>query len=481
MATYNFATITAAQAAGATTADDILVSGAVSANQATVLYVPPVVTPDATTPATIQITIGGVTKIFGAGISGANNVFVFGDGSQLYVGFQASGGGDVGATNAGNDALFGLAGNDALSGGAGNDLLQGNQGQDTLTGGVGSDTIYGGQGDDLIVASAGDSANFVNGNLGEDTINGSAAADTLLGGQGDDTINAGAGSGYISGDLGDDEINGGAGSSSIFGGAGEDYIFTGNGNDTVDAGADDDHIDTGDDAVTVSGGEGDDLIHVDGTAGQLSGQMNGNEGDDFISGSTGHDFFLGGQDNDTLIGNGGNDTLSGDSGADFLDGGAGRDVLQGGASDDTLDGGTGQDILSGGTGSDTFMFDAADSVPPTDSSDVDTLVGNADTIIDWTSVDILDFGLGVMGDAFSYREIVDASITDYGDALDAAILAKTQDPFAVQYVAVQLGANVLVFSHAVDLDPGAGFDWAFSTVVQINGISAANIGADNFV
>ncbi|HEX4364669.1 MAG TPA: calcium-binding protein [Solirubrobacteraceae bacterium] len=98
----------------------------------------------------------------------------------------------------------------------------------------------------------------------------------------------------------------------------------------------------GDDRLTVltpvqtivRGGDGDDVLHADGF----------------------------------LDGDAGNDTLTGGNGPDSLTGGAGRDVLRGGAGDDTLtgDGGTSRavsnDVLDGGAGADTASY-ATRTVP----------------------------------------------------------------------------------------------------------------------
>lgn len=504
MATYQFATITPAEALAATTADDIIVGGTASASQVTVSYVPPVATGDAITPATIQVTIAGKTVAFGTNITGANNVFVFGDGSQLYIGNQNSAGGENGATNAGSDALFGLAGNDTLNGGAGNDLLQGNQGNDSLTGGTGADTIYGGQGDDIVVNTTGDtSSNFVNGNLGDDILRAGQGTDTLLGGQNDDRIygNALAAGGYFSGDLGNDSIYGSAASESILGGAGDDLLFAFNADadrdnvlDVTTTGALDTLLvvqNAGEPTVSfasgvdsIDGGAGNDIIVL----GAGASSALGGAGNDTIVGGTGNSTLDGGEGNDTLIGvtnpdpdiSGGNELLIGGAGNDTIFGGEGRDTLQGGDGTDVLRGGRGQDVLTGGAGSDTYVFDTTDTVPPVSGTDVDTLVGNADVVTDWTFADRLDFNLSA-GDEDNYFEILQQGINDYGDALDAALDAVDDDP-ALLYVAVQLGANVLVFSHYDDLDgAGPGTVFGFQTVVQLNNVTLANINETNFV
>ena len=57
-----------------------------------------------------------------------------------------------------------------------------------------------------------------------------------------------------------------------------------------------------------------------------------------------------------MDGNQGDDDLSGGEGNDRLQGGAGRDRLAGGKGNDVLSGGSELDQLTGGEGSDTFVF-----------------------------------------------------------------------------------------------------------------------------
>lgn len=505
MATYQFSTITAAEALAVTNADDVIVGGTFSASQATVQYLPPVSAGNATTAAVIAVTIGGRTVNFKPddpttlavdGITNTDAVFVFGDGSRLYIGSQSNTP-DFATTNAGNDALFGLSGNDNLAGGAGNDLLQGNQGNDILNGGLGADTIYGGQGNDRVDPTENDtSANFVNGNIGNDTLFAGAGADTLLGGQDNDSIIGGAGDSYLSGDLGNDTVNGGEGNERIFGAAGNDSLLGnagadtidgGDGNDTIEGGLGNDSILGGSGADSILGNAGNDVIDggasndsIDGGTGNDS--VLGGAGADRLAGGTGNDTMGGGTEDDFLFGGDGDDSLTGGDGDDILLGQDGRDMLVGNDGDDFLYGSTGQDMLTGGAGADVFAFDPSDSAPPLAGDDVNTRVGNADVVTDWTSGDFLFFG-GSEGSAQNYREIVDAAILDYGDALDAAILAYEQDPANVEYVAVQLGGNVLVFTNVVaDIDAGTpGAQPGFQTVVQLQGVSAASIGAANFV
>jgi VCBS repeat-containing protein len=80
--------------------------------------------------------------------------------------------------------------------------------------------------------------------------------------------------------------------------------------------------------------------------------INGNEGNNRLTGTS---------RNDVINGNGGNDRLNGGSGADILNGGAGKDELNGGSGNDVLDGGSGSDELEGGSGNDTLIYTLAEN------------------------------------------------------------------------------------------------------------------------
>jgi len=82
--------------------------------------------------------------------------------------------------------------------------------------------------------------------------------------------------------------------------------------------------------------------------------INGQGGDDRLSGLSGDDILRGNQGNDSLWGGLGNDRLVG---------GAGNDILAGGAGDNILTGGTGSDrfsVVAGGTARITDFTDGVD-------------------------------------------------------------------------------------------------------------------------
>jgi hypothetical protein len=82
--------------------------------------------------------------------------------------------------------------------------------------------------------------------------------------------------------------------------------------------------------------------------------VDGQGGDDTISGGTGNDVLYGLSGQDRISGGQGDDYLEGATGDDQLHGGAGKDILSGGRDSDRVDGGTGDDVIYGGHGRDTI-------------------------------------------------------------------------------------------------------------------------------
>lgn len=116
-------------------------------------------------------------------------------------------------------------------------------------------------------------------------------------------------------------------------------------------------------AVTVNAGDGDDIVDALASSLATSYTLNGEGGNDTLTGST-----LG-----VLDGGDGNDTLFGKLGSD---------VMIGGPGDDRMVGGDGDDLMFGGDGSDTFEWNPGE--------DDDTIEGQDGT-------DVLDFN-GSNGD-----------------------------------------------------------------------------------
>ena len=87
-----------------------------------------------------------------------------------------------------------------------------------------------------------------------------------------------------------------------------------------------------------------------------------------VDGEAGNDTMTGGRLGDALTGGDGNDMLSGNNGSDTLTGGAGNDTITGGANADTIKGGTGGDTINSRDGIKDTVVDCggAPKFGPTD-------------------------------------------------------------------------------------------------------------------
>jgi Ca2+-binding RTX toxin-like protein len=464
--TFNYSTITAAQALAITTGDTLVIDQG-PANATTVFFVAG--TGGASD--TINLNVGATTVSFGVGLT--NATISYADGSRLFVGTP---GNDAPAVfPASSDGMYGGAGNDTLMGGDGTNQLQGNQGNDSLVGGAGRDVIYGGQDNDIIRTGASANAvgiqNFAQGNRGDDILIGSATdSDILLGGQGNDLIGAsGAGQGqvivpgytfyfnpvgatgggddFIIGNLGNDIIFGGAGNDDLRGEDGDDFISDSGGRNLIDAGAGNDGIVAGG-TSTVVAGVGNDIVLFNG------GTFNVTLGDgDDITGSV----ATSGADACTLDGGAGNDAITATDGADSISGGLGDDAInsQGGA-----------DTMSGGSGVDIFQFQGAKNP---------TTFATLDIITDWSAEDRLSYfnGANASLPAATPSTYVEATVADYEAAL--AFANNQIAGGAINYAAVQVGGDVYVFCDSL------GDNGTADTAVRLVGRSLADISATNIV
>ena len=153
--------------------------------------------------------------------------------------------------------------------------------------------------------------------------------------------------------------------------------------------------------------------------------------------------------------------LSGGEGQDSIIGSGGVDTLAGDAGNDTIDGLGGRDVVTGGAGAD--RFEVRNLTRDGDGAPADPI-----SILDWEADDRLHFAFPgfTFGSALNYREI---TATSYSAAYEAArAAAPTQGS---QYVAVQVGADVVVFGFSdASGDPGA---------VILTGRSLADISFGN--
>ncbi|MBL8935100.1 MAG: calcium-binding protein [Archangium sp.] len=292
-----------------------------------------------------------------------------------------------GTTNPGVKAIS-FTGVEALvvSTGPGDDVLRTAGQADAGVGG----TPYG-----RTLSGTGPSVTFYGGD-DNDTLNGGSgktgSAVTFAGGAGSDTADFSARTNDVSCTIGGGAVCGETSEGATIG-TDVEVLSGGAGNDTLVCAA----------AVvcTVNGNAGDDAI----TGGGFDDTLNGGAGDDTIIPGGGDDTVNCGSENDTIsysdrsaavtvvLGTGGAaSTSNGDSAYALADGGtaaendsitacenmiggSGADTLTGNDFDNVITGGAGADTMSGGTGNDTFMMGAA-----SDGSDTINGQGGEDTV-----------------------------------------------------------------------------------------------------
>ena len=335
-------------------------------------------------------------------IGGAGNDTLSGaDSDDLLVG---NAGDDLMGGGGGNDTLLGGAGRDTLDGGNGNDIVDGQGGADSLSGGAGDDTIiWDGQsdGNDTINSDTGGDTLRVGGKSTDDTFTVSqSAASELVVSQGTSSISV-AGMGLEAG-IEAVVINGGSGNDTVTitsvdqvgalvltvnGGSGGDTITAtgaslGNVRLGINGDLGDDTLTGSADADTITGGDGNDVI-------------SGETGNDTLSGNADNDSISGGDGNDFIDGNDGDDTALGDAGDDSLLGGFGDDMLVGDIGNDTIDGGFGDDLLNGNSGNDSLLGSFGnDRIAAGSGNDIVRGGNDNDTIQGQSGADLIDGGHG---------------------------------------------------------------------------------------
>ena len=281
---------------------------------------------------------------------------------------------------------------DSLAGGGGNDTLVGGDGNDTLDGGIGGDAMNGGAGDDTYVVDA--TGDTIIDSAGTDVVRSSISFDlsnTLnAGGSGiENLVYTGFSAATLTGNALANSIDASAaGVNTLIGGDGNDTLIIdggrigrfegGNGNDTVIfKGANltlDDSAFEGARSV-----ENYDFSQVTGNLNITLGLFSQAAGITALSGSGNNDIIsaptytvgiqLDGQEgNDSLTGGNANDTLIGGSGRNTLNGGNGNDLivitpaLVNPSSLDTVNGGNGTDTLQVDLPSTTLVDDDFSSI-----------------------------------------------------------------------------------------------------------------------
>lgn len=278
-----------------------------------------------------------------------------------------------------------------------------------------------------------------------DEIIGTRVSDHMSGGGGDDVLFAGAGADTVFGGSGNDKLSGFDGDDVLLAGAGDDTAYGGDGDDTM-------YMGEGDDSVTefsssasndvIGGGGGNDRLFAGGGADTVFGGVSSvtSSGADYISAADGADLIFGGRgvaafENDTLFGGTGDDTFYSGIGDDRTSGGTGADKIYGGAGNDTVFAGAGNDISWGGAGNDYIDVGAGvDIVGFTAGSGVDRVVGFSTA----------DDRVWLTGTTRSFTSFSDVQAATSGTS-----------------------------SAVIDLGGGAS--------VTLSGVSAASLGADDFI
>lgn len=427
---------------------------------------------------------------------------------------KALGGNDIINARAGDDDVDAGDGDDTITGGRGSDTLRGGNGDDTYVfdAGDGQDiledvagdndvislseadlttdftfaalgydlrlinqntgdmiTVVGQFGGEAVETIADDNSNVIDaGDLeamfvsGAATVTGTSDNDSLFGDLAEQTFD---------GLEGDDFFDGGAGADEFLGGDGWDTVgyrratsgvtvdLTGTLTNTGDAAGDTfDSIDqiVGSnfaDIITVVdqnvySGSGNDTVVATGAYGH---DLEGEDGDDNLTGGDASDYIDGGRGNDTILGNGGDDFIALYEGNDAADGGDG---------DDTIFIGTGLKTIDGGDGVDTIVFDSPATGVHIDLGNSANNAGAAagDIFLSIENVEATDFGDTLIGGA--------SAVTFIGRDGNDTLTGGTADDFLVgdagnDQITGGAGADVLMGDDGTDtLNGGDGFDVA---------------------
>lgn len=154
-------------------------------------------------------------------------------------------------------------------------------------------------------------------------------------------------------------------------------------------------------------------------------------------------------------------SLRGGPSDDGLAGSGMSDILDGAGGDDVLGGGDGADSLVGGDGSDLFIVEAGDSP---------AAVGQMDVVLDWGPQDRVSF-LRPAGSETNYLEATAGSFAAAQSLADAQIAYGSVD-----YVAVQVGSDVIVFADS-QADDRTADDAVTLRSRTLDAIEASNIVA----
>ncbi|MGK5091769.1 calcium-binding protein [Deltaproteobacteria bacterium TL4] len=259
------------------------------------------------------------------------------------------------------------------------DLLQGDEKNNVITGTDHDDQILGYE--------------------GQDTLDGQAGNDRLYGGSGDDTLLGGEGDDILQGDSGEDRLEGGTGS--------DTYVFQrGMGQDTLLESEDSNAIDRiefkgiGFDELQLIRSDKDLIIQLKGTADQVR-LLKYYENAQYRVEEL---LFPGGEVR----------TLEAIDHADIsgtVEGFDGDDLLLGSAQDEVLSGGQGNDVLRGYEGSDTYLFNRGDGQ--------DRIINDMANPL---KQDVIQFGKGLRYEDLKFRRRIDDLIIEFENSDDQLLI-----------------------------------------------------------
>jgi Ca2+-binding RTX toxin-like protein len=290
-----------------------------------------------------------VTKIIAYGKQGYDNLkldssvnipaVLYGDGAGTSSAYSAISGDNLVGGNK-NDTLYGGNNSGSLLGGAGNDRIYTGPGDTGIEGGVGNDTIF----------NQGHGQNSIVGGSGTDTVDYSSSTAPVRVGNSEVLTEEGAGGGAGTSSEGDfisgcenftggsanDRIYGTGGANVLKGGPGADFIKPLGGTDQIWGGTGTDKVSYATvDFFAVSVRITLDNAANDGYAGNNANihadveQIEGGDGDDYLSGSAANNVIIGGLGHDAMYGLDGNDTIyARDGDSDFISGGLGTDTAR---------------------------------------------------------------------------------------------------------------------------------------------------------
>jgi Ca2+-binding RTX toxin-like protein len=244
----------------------------------------------------------------------------------------------------------------ATDAGAGDDTVVGGAAADEIRGGDGNDFVIGGDGNDLAILGAGNDEFIWNPGDDNDTLEGDAGIDrmTFNGANVAENIDVSANGGRLRffRDVANvvmdtdnlEEVD-------FFARGGADNIVV---NDLTGTDVKLVRVELAGLPPAPGGDAAVDTVIVNGTAGNDAITVGALNGETRVSGLTAAVVVANAEATDVLRlnGNAGNDTITGGAGNEVLDGGDGNDLLRGNDGDDSLDGGAGTDTLDGGAGTD---------------------------------------------------------------------------------------------------------------------------------